>query len=121
MKVYATPEFSKFATKENISDRALCDAVDRAEKGLIDANLSGALIKQRIARPGQGRARGYRAVLVYQKGVLALFVHGFPKSVRANLSPSEQDAFGEFGKIVTALPEEKFAALETRQKWRRLD
>lgn len=121
MRVYATREFSRFAAKEGVSDRALCDAVARAERGLVDADLAGPLIKQRIARRGQGKARGYRAVLVHQKNELAVFVHGFPKSARANLSPTEQEAFSEFGKIVITLSLAQFGALETKQKWRRLD
>jgi len=40
-----------------IDDR-LCEAVERAESGLIDANLGGGLIKQRVARLGQGRSGG---------------------------------------------------------------
>jgi hypothetical protein len=31
----------------------LCEAIERAESGLIDADLGGGLIKQRVARPGR--------------------------------------------------------------------
>lgn len=51
--------FQRFARKEGIADAALREAVARAEKGQIDADLGGAVIKQRIARPGQGRSKGY--------------------------------------------------------------
>ena len=33
-----------------------CDAVERIRKGLVDADLGGGVVKQRIARPGQGRS-----------------------------------------------------------------
>jgi hypothetical protein len=38
----------------------------RAERGLIDADSGGGLIKERVARPGEERSGGYRMVVVYQ-------------------------------------------------------
>lgn len=121
MKIYLTREFDRFAAKNAIRDKALCEAVQRAENGLVDADLSGPIIKQRVARASQGRSRGHRVVLVYKRGALAVFVYGFPKNTKANLSKTEQEAFSEFGKIVMALSGSELSALEKRQKWRRLD
>jgi hypothetical protein len=121
MMVYATREFAKFAAKNGISDEALCDSVARAENGLVDAKLAGPLIKQRVARTGQGKARGYRVILVYEKSGVGVFVYGFPKSARANLSKPELEAFAEFGKAVIALSPPALSALEVDRKWRRLD
>ena len=36
----------------------------RAEHGLVDADPGGGVIKQRVARPGQGRSGGYRLLIV---------------------------------------------------------
>lgn len=41
-------------------------------------------------------------MLVYKRGAVAVFVYGFPKNTKANLSKTEQEAFSEFGKIVMA-------------------
>ncbi|WP_338926885.1 type II toxin-antitoxin system RelE/ParE family toxin [Mycetohabitans endofungorum] len=38
-------------------DNALLEAVERAEKGQIDADLGGGVIKQRVARKGQGKSQ----------------------------------------------------------------
>src|SRR3954467_10841440 len=103
MRVLLTPEFSRDATKLNVDDRQLCEAVDRAESGLIDANLGGSLIKQRIPRPGQGRSRGFRAAAIYRTGNRFIFVHLFPKNAKANLSSVERDIFIKFGKTVLTL------------------
>jgi hypothetical protein len=67
-----------------IDDR-LCEAVERAESGLIDANLGGGLIKQRVARLGQGRSGGYRAVVAYRRLGRAVFLYGFAKNERDNI------------------------------------
>jgi hypothetical protein len=54
MRVFKTKPFARFAAKEGIADAALRDAIRRAEAGLVDADLGGGVIKQRLARPGKG-------------------------------------------------------------------
>ena len=89
MRTFKTKPFARFARREGIGDRALCDAVERIAKGLIDADLGGGVIKQRIARPGQGKSGGVRALLVLRQEERAFFVHGFAKSDRENLRRTE--------------------------------
>ena len=59
------------------------------ERGLIDADLGGGVVKQRIARPGKGKSSGFRVIVLYRAGAVAFFVHGFAKSDRANLRDDE--------------------------------
>ena len=89
MRAFKTKPFARFARREGIGDGALCDAVARAARGLVDASLGGGVIKQRIPRPGQGRSRGARALLVLGRREVAFFVHGFAKSDRQNLRRTE--------------------------------
>jgi hypothetical protein len=43
---------ARFARREGIADKSLIEAIERAERGMIDADLGGGLIKQRVARQG---------------------------------------------------------------------
>jgi len=52
VRVFVTKEFGRFARTQNIADAKLCEAVQRAEDGLIDADLGDGVIKQRVARAG---------------------------------------------------------------------
>jgi hypothetical protein len=52
VRVFKTRAFGRFARKERLEDRALCEAIERAGRGNVDADLGGGLIKQRVARPG---------------------------------------------------------------------
>jgi len=54
VQIFKTKPFVRFARKAGIDDAALCGAVRVADKGLTSADLGGGVIKQRIARPGQG-------------------------------------------------------------------
>ena len=87
-----TKAFARYARRERIGDRALCDAVERIARGLVDTDLGGGVFKQRIARPGQGRSSGFRAILVLRGRERAFFVHGFAKSDRENLRQTELKA-----------------------------
>ena len=89
MRVFATKAFNRFARSERISHDKLCEAVDRASRGVVDANLGGGLVKQRVARPGQGRSGGYRTVIALRHLNRAVFLYGFAKSERDNISAAD--------------------------------
>jgi hypothetical protein len=51
--------------------------------------LGGGVIKQRVARAGQGRSGGYRVLIAYRAGHRAVFLYGFAKRERENIKPDE--------------------------------
>lgn len=89
MRIFKTKFFAKFALREDISDASLAEAVKRAGEELVDANLGGGIIKQRVARKGQGRSGGFRTLIAYRLGDFAVFLFGYAKSERANISDDE--------------------------------
>ena len=100
MRIYKSRWFQRFAAKEGIADVALCEAVARAERGLVDADLGGEVIKQRIAKAGQGRSKGYRTIVLFRRGYRAFFVYGFAKSRRANIENDEKVQFKQAARHV---------------------
>jgi len=60
---------------------------------VVDADLGGGVIKQRIARKGQGKSGGFRSIVLFRKGDRAFFVYGFAKSGRDNIRNDELKAF----------------------------
>ncbi len=56
---------------------------------MVDADLRGGVVKQRIARRGQGRSGGFRVIVLFRRGEQSFFVHGFAKNDRDNLRPEE--------------------------------
>ena len=103
MRIFKTKSFRRFQRKERISDRSLSDAIGRAERGLVDADLGHGLIKQRVARPGEGRSGGFRTVIAYRVGARAFFLFGFAKSDQANLSKADERDLKDFGALLLAL------------------
>ena len=111
MRIFKNEWFYHFSRRERISDSTLKDAIARAERGLIDADLGGGVIKQRIARVGQGKSGGYRSIIFFRKGDRALFVYGFAKSDRANVHPNEVAEFKKIAKGFFALTDKQIESL----------
>lgn len=89
MRIFKTRWMARFGRKWRISDGMLVEAIRRAERGLIDADLGGGVIKQRVDREGQGRSGGYRTVIAFRSGDRAIFVFAFSKNERDNIGPAE--------------------------------
>ena len=111
MRVFKNAWFARFARKERIADKALSEAVHNAGLGLIDADLGGGLIKQRIARPGQGKSGGYRSMVLFRKGERAFFVFGFAKCDMDNVEDDEIEYFKKMAHEVLALNDAQLSSL----------
>lgn len=109
MRIYKTRWLARFARRERIADASLKEAIERAERGLVDADLGKGIIKQRIARPGQGRSRGYRMLIAYHAGECAVFLYGFGKSERDNISSDELLTLRETGVMLLAANADRIA------------
>lgn len=111
MKVFKNAWFGRFARKEEISAAALWDAVQRAEKGQIDADLGCGVIKQRIARSGESKSKGYRSIILFRKDKLSFFVYGFSKSELGNIREDEEAQFKKMAKYVLSLTDVQLSEL----------
>jgi hypothetical protein len=89
LRVFKTKWFARFARRERISDASLGEAIRRAERGIVDADLGGGVIKQRVARTGQGKSGGYRVLIAYRAKSRSVFLFGFAKSARGNVEDDE--------------------------------
>jgi hypothetical protein len=100
LSVYKNKAFARFAKKARITDFDLWKAAQLANKGVIDADLGGGVIKQRIARAGEGKSGGSRSIILFRKGDRAVYVYGFEKKDLATIKPDELEAFRELAKVV---------------------
>ena len=110
-RIFKTKWFQRFARKEKISDAVLARVIARAERGQVDADLGNGVIKQRIARPGQGKSGGYRTIVFFKRGQRAVFVYGFAKSERTNIDADEEKQFKEAARHVLQLTDKQIADL----------
>jgi hypothetical protein len=98
MRIFKNKAFNKWANKEGVGNDSLRAAVDEMERGLIDADLGGHVVKKRVALGGRGKSGGTRTLLAYKIGDKAFFVYGFAKNVRANINTDELKALKHLAK-----------------------
>lgn len=67
------------------------------------------MIKQRLAREGQGRWGGFRSVVLFRRGERACFVYGFAKSSRADIQSDELKAFRKLAEEMLGLDDKALA------------
>ena len=95
--------------------------MSRAEAGLIDADLGGGVIKQRVARTGQGKSKGFRTIILFRQRERAFFVYGFTKRDRASLRQDEEAAFKEAANHVLYLSDKRLEALIARDHFEEVE
>lgn len=112
VRVFLTKSMARFVGREEISDASLCEAIGRAERGLIDTALGSGLIKQRMARRGRGKSGGNRTLIGYLRGDRAVFVFGFAKKDREGINT---DALAFVRGVATGWLDASDAAIEFAQ------
>jgi hypothetical protein len=121
MRLYFSRPFHRDAAKEGVADGDCQEAIRKAERGLVDADLGKGLIKQRIARGARGAAKGSRAVIFYRRGQVAVFLYLFAKNEKANLTKSQLALYQQAAQELAKLTEEQLSALSATRGWKTLD
>jgi hypothetical protein len=91
-RVFMTRYFSRWLSKTDLSIEALCGAVEEMERGLVDANLGGGILKKRVALPGRGKRGSTRTLVATNSINRWFFVFGFEKNDRDNINAKELSA-----------------------------
>jgi hypothetical protein len=121
MKLYIPKSFLRQAEKSQVSEESCKEAINKAEKGQIYADLGGGLIKQGIPRNNLSGARCARGIIFYRKGSVAVFLHLFPKSARDNLTKAELDQYLKLAETLERLTEAKLKELGETKGWKELE
>jgi hypothetical protein len=121
MKLHVVKAFERWRRKERLADADLCRAVREMESGLIDAQLGSSLVKKRVARSGGGKSGGYRTIVMYRSGERAVFLYGFPKNAKDNLSPRELEAYRELARIFAGLTDVQIASMRNASEITEVD
>ena len=108
VRIFKTRALARFTKREAISDESLVVAIETAKRGLIDADLGGGLIKQRVARPGQGKRGGFRMLIGFRSD-RAIFLFGFAKNERENIDDKQLTTLREIVASWFAADDKKIA------------
>lgn len=103
-----TKWFNKWAKKNSVEDESLLAAIDNINNNLGTADLGAGLYKVRTAKTGQGKRGSFRTIVVFKKHEVAVFIYGFSKNEKDNLSNDETKYFKKLAKDLLAIDKEKY-------------
>jgi hypothetical protein len=89
VRIFITKAFDRWFRKTDLTDDALRNAVLEMTAGLIDADLGAGVFKKRVASTGRGKRSGARVLVASNLGDRWIFLFGFEKNKRANVSDQE--------------------------------
>jgi hypothetical protein len=108
VRIFKPKILARFTKREVISDESLVAAIATAKRGLIDADLGGGLIKQRVARPGHGKRGGFRMLIGFRSD-RAIFLFGVAKNERENIDDKQLTTLREIVASWFAADDKKIA------------
>ena len=111
MEKLTTKWFKKWAKKSKLKNQDLLDTVDNLENGLSTADLGSNLFKIRVKREHSGKSSGFRTIVIYKEGERVIFLYGFGKNERDNISKTELLYFKKLGNDFLALNQEQIEQL----------
>jgi len=101
--LYKTRHFARWAQKTGLNDLLLKAAVSEIQRGLLEADLGGGIVKKRIALPGRGKRGSTRTLLATNREDRWFFVFGFEKNERENISENELETLKKLAKDLLGL------------------
>ncbi len=93
-------KFSKWAKMKKIDAQSLTKSLNEVVDGRFEANLGAHIYKKRIARSGAGKSGGFRTIICFKQNDRAVYVHGFSKNAKGNISDKELLALKEYAEIL---------------------
>lgn len=107
MEKYKLRDFAKWLVKQRLTDLDLNRVVDEMEKGLLGDRLGAHVYKKRVPLSGRGKRGGARCIVLYKKGNLVLFIYGYAKNEKSDLSSQEAVQLRIFSKAFFKLSKQE--------------
>lgn len=98
MHILKSRFFAQWADDLKITDSTLVDIIDDMAQGLYEANLGGHIYKKRISIGQRGKRGGARTIIAFKAHEKAIFMYGFSKNKKANLTKKEEEALKALAK-----------------------
>lgn len=80
------------------------------ERGLTGDSLGSYIFKKRVALAGRGKRGGARTIVIFKQGDVALFVYGYAKNDKADLTNREEEQLRIFAKSFMTLTQSERSA-----------
>ena len=91
--------FSQWAKKLKITDKILVTAINEMANGLYEASLGSHIYKKRLPLGHKGKSGGARTIVAFKVNDKAIFIYGFSKGDKSNITKREEESLKGLAKI----------------------
>ena len=91
--------------------------ITEIELGQYEASLGGYLYKKRVALGGKGKSSGARVIVAFKCEDKAIFIYGFSKNQKANITAEEVAALKKLAKTYFTYTEEGIKKLRRAEEF----
>ncbi len=116
MEKYKNRHFTKWAKKESVSDTELNKILVEMARGLLGDRLGAHIYKKRMSLTGRGKRGGARTIVFFKQEEVALFLYGYSKNDKDNLTPKEEEQLRIIAKEFMKLSEVERLRLKAQGK-----
>ena len=107
MRILKNKPFSQWAKKLKMTDKILATAVNEMANGLYEASLGGHIYKKRLPLGHKGKSGGARTIAAFKVNDKAIFIYGFSKGDKSNITKKEEESLKDLAKIYFCYDENK--------------
>lgn len=100
MHYLMTKKFGKWAKKNKLPSQDLTKSLIEVIDGTFEANLGGHIFKKRVAKSGKGKRGSFRTIICFKQSDRAVYLHGFSKNSKGNISVKELKSLKELAAIL---------------------
>lgn len=117
MRIFKNKTFNKWAKELKVADEALLKIVEEIKTGMCETNLGGHIYKKRVPINGKGKRSGLRVIIAFKVDEITIFVYGFPKNNKDNITNQEKEALKALAKIYFTYSDEQFDEMVNARKF----
>ena len=99
MRILKSKSFCRWASEADLKDAELLQAVQEMQQGIYDANLGGNIYKKRVRLKNRGKRGGARTIVAFKSQIKTIFLYGFAKNTRANITKKEEETLKALAKV----------------------
>jgi len=99
MRILKNKPFSQWIKKLKITDKLLITTIDEMVNGLYEANLGSHVYKKRLPLAHRGKRGGARTIIAFKIKDKAIFIYGFAKGEKSNITKKEEESLKDLAKI----------------------
>ena len=103
MNRLSTKWFRKWSKKVKLSNQNLLDAINDLEAGLSTVDLGSHLFKVRVKSEHSGKSSSYRTIIAFKTEDIAIFLFGFRKNEKNNITKNELEYFKKLANDLLSL------------------